>query len=221
MESAAVYAEAFGHRPLLRGALHAAATPMAILGLVILILLAGSPREYVGAALYASSLILLYATSAGYHRIAWATSFRQLARRLDHAMIFVLIAGTYTPFCLLTLSNAWGIPMLSVVWGLAGLGIVVKLVWPGAPKWVGVPLYLGVGWLAPIAASQLVTRMEPEALVLLALGGVVYSAGGLVYALERPDPWPRVFGYHEVFHALVVMGSVIHYALVALYLMPR
>jgi hemolysin III len=111
--------------------------------------------------------------------------------------------------------------MLSVVWGVAGAGMLLKVVWPGAPKWLGVPLYILVGWLAVIASPQLLDRLEGPAIGMLVAGGVLYTLGGAVYALERPDPWPRVFGYHEVFHALVVAGSAVHYALVALFLLPR
>lgn len=208
-------------RPALRGVLHLAAAVFAALGVAVLLLLADSPRDYVGGAIFASSLALLYATSATYHRVTWRPALRRIVKRIDHAMIFVLIAGTYTPFCLLALSDAWGITMLSVVWGVAGAGMLLKVVWPGAPKRLAVPLYVVVGWLAVIAAPQLLDRLDPAPIAMLVGGGVLYTLGGAVYAFERPNPWPRVFGYHEVFHALVVAGSAVHYALVALFLLPR
>ncbi len=135
-------------------------------------------------------------------------------------MIFTLIAGTYTPFCLVVLDTAWGIPMLSVVWGLAGAGIIMKLAWPGAPRWLSVLLYALVGWLALVAATELAAWFSALPLALLLLGGIIYTLGGVVYAARRPDPYPRVFGYHEVFHALVVAASALHFTLVALYVVP-
>jgi hemolysin III len=212
--------EPSAERPLLRGAFHLAAVFAAIAGAVILILLADSAAAYVGGAVFAASLIALYATSAAYHRIRWRPRLRGLVRRLDHAMIFTLIAGTYTPFCLAVLDTAWGISILSVVWGLAGAGIILKVVWPGAPRWLSVAFYASVGWLALVAAPELIGWFSTVPLALLLGGGLLYTAGGIVYAMRRPDPFPRVFGYHEVFHLFVVAGSSVHYALVALYVVP-
>jgi hemolysin III len=206
-------------RPLLRGAFHLAAVFAAAAGAVLLVLLADSASAYVGGAVFATSLIALYATSAAYHRIRWRPRLRGLMRRLDHAMIFTLIAGTYTPFCLAVLDTAWGISILSVVWGLAGAGIVLKLAWPEAPRWLSVAIYVAVGWLALVAAPELIDWFSAVPLALLLGGGLLYTAGGLVYATRRPDPFPRVFGYHEVFHAFVVAGSAVHYALVAAYVL--
>lgn len=204
-------------RPLLRGTLHGVTALLAPFGLVGLLLLADEPRDYVGAAVFASSLLLLYATSASYHLAPWPPRLRRIMMRIDHSTIFVLIAGSYTPFCLIVVSDAWGIPMLSAVWALAGCGILLKMLWPDGPRWLGVSLYLGLGWLALIAAPVLVSSMAPGALAALAFGGVLYSIGGVIYALRRPDPLPRVFGYHEVFHAFVIAGSAVHFALVAAY----
>lgn len=206
-------------RPLLRGALHGVTALLVPFGLVLLLLLADSPRAYAGAAVFASSLMLLYATSASYHLVPWPPRLRRIMMRIDHSTIFVLIAGSYTPFCLVVVSDAWGIPMLSVVWALAGCGIAMKMSWPDAPRWLSVSLYLGLGWLALAAAPALVTSMAPGALAALAFGGVLYSVGAVVYALRRPDPLPRVFGYHEVFHAFVIAGSAVHFALVAAYVL--
>jgi hemolysin III len=173
----------------------------------------------VGAAIFSTSLMLLYGTSASYHRVGWGPTPRRIVKRLDHAMIFVLIAGTYTPLCL-EVSLAWGIPILAVVWSLAGLGALLKVLWPDAPRWLSVTLYVGLGWLALVATEELLSSFSAGALAMLALGGVLYTVGGLVYALRRPDPWPRVFGYHEIFHAFVVAGSAVHYSLIALYVLP-
>lgn len=207
-------------RPLLRGYLHLGAAVAAVLGLVLLVLLADSPKAYVGGAIFAVSLIGLYTVSGVYHSITWGPRMRGVLKRLDHAMIFVLIAGSYTPFCLFAGSPAWGISLLAVVWSIAGAGVALKIAWPNAPRWLGVGLYLGAGWIALVAATRLADWYALGPLAVLALGGVLYSIGGVIYGLRRPNPFPRVFGYHEVFHALVIAGSVLHYGVVAAYLMP-
>ncbi len=207
-------------RPALRGVFHLAAAIAAIAGAVLLVLLANSARAYVGGAVFGASLILLYTVSAAYHRITWTPRLRGIVRRLDHSMIFVLIAGTYTPLCLLVLTTAWWISLLSVIWGIAGAGIILKIVWPRAPKWLSVALYLTIGWMALVATPQLVSLFAVGPLALLLLGGLLYTLGGVIYALRRPNPFPRVFGYHEVFHLLVIAGSVLHFSLVAIYLLP-
>lgn len=206
-------------RPLLRGWFHLYAAIAAIAGAVLLVLLANSPRAYVGAAIFGASLILLYTTSAAYHRITWSPRLRGIVRRLDHSMIFALIAGTYTPISLLVLNTAWWISVLSVVWGIAAAGILLKVVLPGAPKWLSVTLYAIVGWLALVTLPQLLAWFTIGSLALLLLGGVLYTLGGVVYAAGKPNPYPRWFGYHEVFHVLVIAGSVLHYTLVAIYLL--
>ncbi len=206
-------------RPLLRGWLHLVAAALAIAGLVLLVLLADSAEAYVGGAIFAASLIALYTTSATYHVITWGRRMRGVMKRLDHSMIFVLIAGTYTPFCLIAASTAWGISILAVVWSIAGAGIVLKVAWPNAPRWLGVGLYVGTGWVALVAASELADWFAAVPLILLAGGGILYTLGGVIYALKRPNPFPRVFGYHEVFHLLVIAGSAMHFTLVAAYLM--
>lgn len=207
-------------RPLLRGYFHLAAALAAVAGAVGLVLLADSPRAYVGGAVFAVSLTALYTISGTYHAISWGRRARAVLKRLDHAMIFVLIAGTYTPICLLAASDAWGLSLLAIVWSIAGMGIVLKVTWPDAPRWLGVGLYLATGWIALVAATELADWFALAPLLLLAGGGLLYSAGGVIYALRRPDPFPRVFGYHEVFHLFVIAGSVLHYSLVAGYLMP-
>ncbi len=209
----------FSQRPALRGVLHLFAAVAATFGAALLLLIAGSPTGYVGSAIFGVSLMLLYGTSATYHGIPWRPSWRRIVKRLDHAMIFVLIGGTYTPFCL-DVSLAWGIPLLAVVWSLAGTGALLKLVWPDAPRWLSVSLYVGLGWIAVVAASEVLTEYMGGPMALLISGGVLYTLGGIVYARHKPDPWPRVFGYHEVFHALVVAGSALHYSAVAIYVLP-
>jgi hemolysin III len=202
-------------RPLLRGTLHGAVAMLAPAGFVLLLFLADSPRGYVGASIFATSLVLLYTTSATYHLVPWGERPRRVMTRVDHSMIFVLIGGTYTPFCLLVVGDAWGIPMLSVVWTLASLGVLIKVLRPNAPRWLGVGLYLGLGWVGIIAAWPVLNNMAWWGVLLLAAGGACYTMGALVYGRRWPDPSPRFFGYHEVFHGLVVAGSVLHFTLIA------
>jgi hemolysin III len=216
----AITGDASRQRPVLRGVFHLYAAIAAVAGAALLLLVANSAGAYVGGAIFAASLVLLYGTSAAYHRITWTPLMRGLMKRLDYSMVFVLIAGTYTPFCLVVLNTAWGITMLSVIWGVAGGGALIRVAWPTAPKWLGVSLYVIVGWLALIPAWELAAWFEPSPLVLLVLGGVLYTLGGVVYAAKKPNPWPRVLGYHEVFHLLVILGSSVHYSLVAIYVLP-
>ena len=204
-------------RPALRGMLHVLAAAAAIGGAVWLLLIAGSPTGYVGAAIFGTSLMLLYCTSATYHQIAWGGTPRAIVRRLDHAMIFVLIAGTYTPFCL-NINLTWGIPLLAVIWSFAGVGALVNLIWPNRPRWLGVTMYFGLGWIGVIGAAEAFSAYATEPIGLLIAGGAMYTLGGIVYALRRPNPWPRIFGFHEVFHTLVVTGSALHFAAVAFYI---
>jgi hemolysin III len=217
MSDAALAQATIEERPLLRGALHLGMAAVAPFMLVSLLLIADSPREYVGGAVYATTLITLYFVSATYHTLAWTGAWRGAMKRIDHAMIFALIAGTYTPFCLLVVGNGWGISLLAVVWSLAGVGMLLKIAWPAAPRSLGVALYLGLGWIGIIAAVPVVSGLGAWGSFALVLGGVLYSAGSIVYALKRPDPFPRVFGYHEVFHSFVIAGSLTHFTLVAAY----
>jgi hemolysin III len=207
-------------RPLLRGYFHLGASVAAAGGCILIVLLANSAKAYVGGAVFAVSLLALYTTSGLYHSIRWGPPVKDILKRLDHAMIFVLIAGTYTPFCLFAGSPAWGVSLLAVVWSIAGVGVGLKIAWPNAPRWLSVALYLGSGWIALVAATKLTDWYAIGPLAVVALGGVLYSAGGIIYGLRRPNPFPRVFGYHEVFHVLVIAGSALHFSVVAVYLMP-
>ena len=207
-------------RPMLRGVSHLCAAIAAMFGAALLLLVANSPQAYVGGAIFGASLMLLYWTSAGYHRINWKPFLRGIVNRLDHSMVLVLIGGTYTPISLIALSTAWWISMLSVVWGIIGAGILINLVWPASPRWLRVAFYVMIGWLALVPAAELAAWFTAGPLALLVLGGVLYTVGGVIYALKKPDPWPRVFGFLEVFHLLVIAGSALHYSLVAIYVLP-
>jgi hemolysin III len=161
---------------------------------------------------YTAAVVGMFTVSAIYHRVHWTSVVaRTRMKRLDHSMIFVLIAGTYTPFALLAMPPAIGMPVLSIVWGGAAAGVLLKMCWPSAPRWVGVPLYLLLGWVAVFYIAVIMHTAGVAAMVLLAVGGTLYSVGGILYALRWPDPWPATFGYHEFFHACTVLAAICHY----------
>ncbi len=204
---------------MLRGVSHLVAAVLAPPALAVLLIVAASPRAYVSAAIFGTALIVLFGVSAANHLLPWRP-VNAVLKRADHAAIFAFIAATYTPFCLNVLGDSWGIPLLAVVWTLATLGAVLKVVWPDLPRWPGVGLYLGLGWLAVVAAWPFAQR-APEVLPGLVAAGLLFSLGGVVYALRRPNPFPRVFGYHEVFHLLVIAGVAANYGLIAGFVLPR
>lgn len=218
---AAVPPETLSGRPALRGYVHLAAAVAAPLLLAILLLIANSPRGYVGAALFGSSALLLFGVSATYHLAPWRPHQRTFVRRIDHATIFVAVAGFYTPFCLQVLGNGWGIPLLSVVGGLALAGVVMSLAVPRAPRWLDLACYLAVGWAALAATIQLADRLDGPAMAAVVLSGAAYTAGGLAYALHWPRLWPRVFGHHELFHVLVTGATASLFVVVAVDVLPR
>jgi hemolysin III len=205
-------------KPRLRGVLHQWAFGVSLVAGAALLLEAESPRARLAMAVYALSVAALFGTSALYHRVDWRTlGARRRMRRLDHTMIFVLIAGTYTPFGLLVLHGSLGPVILITAWSAALAGALFRLIWIDAPSWLIATTYIAVGWIAVIAIPELVGRLGIVAVMALALGGVLYSVGGLVYARQRPDPLPTVFGYHELFHLLVVVAAALQYAVVALW----
>jgi hemolysin III len=203
-------------KPRLRGVLHQAAFSASLASGAVLIALSGGAIEHVAAAVYAGAVVLLFGTSAAYHRGTWSARARDRMERLDHSMIFVLIAGTYTPFTLLLLDGALRWTMLGVVWGGALAGIVVRNVRWEAPRWLNVTFYLALGWVAVGIMPQVLHRGGVAVLVLLAAGGLFYTLGAVVYARRHPDPSPRWFGFHEVFHTLTLMAFVTHYVAVGL-----
>jgi hemolysin III len=207
-------------KPRLRGVLHQWTFAAALAGGVLLTLDAGSARSRIAIAIYAFSVAALFGTSALYHRIDWRTvRARRRMRRLDHTMIFVLIAGSFTPFALLVLHGALGLVLLIVVWSAAVAGAVFKLVWIDAPGRLVAATYVAAGWIVVIALPALFARLGPVAVGGLALGGILYSVGAVIYARQRPDPIPTVFGYHEVFHLLVVVAAALQYAVVAFWVL--
>jgi hemolysin III len=208
-------------KPRLRGVWHQwAAVGSVPLG-VGLVLAAGSARARVAVAVYAASLMALFVSSAAYHRVNWrSTRARRWMRRLDHSMIFMLIAGTYTPFALLSLHGSTALVILICVWAGALSGVFLNLLWVRAPEWLQALVYITLGWVALLALPQLAAALGIAGLALLGLGGLLYSVGGVIYAVRRPDPVPAVFGYHEVFHALVIAAAVLQYAVVAFWVLP-
>jgi hemolysin III len=208
-------------KPRLRGVSHQWAfyVSLALGAALVAAAEAGQPR--LAAAVYAVSVAALFGTSALYHRITWASqAARRWMKRLDHSMIFFLIAGTYTPFALLVLDGALATVILVVVWTGALVGSVMKLVWIDAPKALVAILYLALGWVAVAAFPTLLDELGITGTVLVAVGGLLYTAGALVYAFQRPNPAPTVFGYHEVFHALVILAAALQYAVIAFYVIP-
>jgi hemolysin III len=204
-------------KPRLRGVLHQYAFFVSLASGPLLVLLAATTRASVAAAIYAASVSAMFGVSALYHRVTWTPPARRRMRRLDHAMIFLLIAGTYTPVGLLVLHGTLAAVVLAVVWGGALAGIVLQLAWTGAPRWLGGAVYLALGWVAIVAMPQLFARLGVAGGLLIVVGGLVYSAGAAVYALRRPDPVPAVFGYHEVFHLLVIAGVAAHFLAISLF----
>ena len=202
-------------KPRLRGVLHEAAFAVSLITGTVLICLSDGPREYVSASIYGATVALLFGTSAAYHRGSWSPRGHALMARLDHSMIFVLIAGTYTPFCLLLLSGSTQVVLLSVVWGGAAAGIIARNAVRRPPRWLFVALYLALGWVALAIIPDVYRRGGVVVLVLLLAGGALYSAGAAVYAWRKPNPSPRWFGFHEVFHALTLAAFVTHYLAVS------
>lgn len=207
-------------KPRLRGVLHQWAFAVSLVAGVALVLEAGSARARIAVTVYALSVAALFGTSALYHRVDWRTlGRRRWMRRLDHTMIFVLIAGSYTPLGLLVLRGTLGMVILVAVWSAALAGAVFKLVWIDAPGWLGAATYVAIGWIALVALPELLDRLGVAAFAALALGGILYSVGAVIYAHKRPDPVPTVFGYHELFHLLVILAAALQYAVVAFWIL--
>jgi hemolysin III len=205
----------------LRGVSHQYAFFASVAAGGLLVGLAPDGRARLAAAVYALSLCAMFGVSALYHRVEWPPRQRRCMRRLDHAMIFVLIAGTSTPFTLIVLSGALRPAMLALAWGGALAGLVLTLAWIDAPRWMSAASYVALGWVGVLAVPQILDRVGTGAVVLLGCGGLLYSAGAVVYARGRPDPRPAVFGYHEVFHVFVIAAALAHYLAIALFALPH
>ena len=210
-------------REPVNGLTHAAGGLLAAVGLSVLLATAASKGrldQLVAFGVFGLSLVALYAASALYHLLPLSPSGVARLRRLDHMTIFVLIAGTYTPFCLLALDGGWRWGLLGLIWSLALCGVLLKALWMDAPRWLSVVLYLGMGWIAVIATPALLRAVPPGGIIWVLAGGLVYSAGALVYGLKRPNLVPGVFGFHEVWHLFVLAGSACHFWAVLRYVAP-
>jgi hemolysin III len=207
-------------RPRFRGVVHQWSFFVALAAGAGLVAWAPAGRATAATAVYAAALAGLLGTSALYHRVTWRPRMRSWLRRLDHSMIFVLIAGTYTPFAVLVLEEPLNVVVMAGVWVGAAAGILFTLLWSDAPKWLTAAAYVALGWFSIIAMPEITERAGPGALALLAAGGLAYTAGAIVYARRRPDPRPATFGYHEIFHVLVVFAAAAHFAAVAAFAVP-
>lgn len=208
-------------KPRLRGVLHEYAFFVSLACGLALILAASDGRARVAAAIYAAALSGLLGTSALYHRVTWRPTARRWMRRLDHSMIFVLIAGTYTPVALIALKGALASTILIVLWLGALGGVIFKLLWIDAPKWLLAAIYVVLGLVTAAVFGELPASIGWLGVAGLASGGLLYVIGAVVYASGRPNPWPKVFGYHEVFHTLVIAAAALHYAVIAFAVLPR
>jgi hemolysin III len=201
-------------KPRLRGRLHQYAFFVALACGAVLCSIAGTRpgvAPLISCLVYSITVCGLFGTSALYHRRIWSDRGYQIMRRADHSMIFIFIAGTYTPFCVLLLPATKATVMLSLIWIGALGGVALKSIWPHLPRWVGAPLYLTLGWGAVAILPDILQHGGVAALVLLCAGGVIYSAGAVFYALRRPNPWPTVFGHHEFFHACTLVAAICHH----------
>lgn len=203
-------------RPTWRGLFHACAFWLAIPAGVLLILFADQPRARTSAAIYTVTLLAAFGTSSAYHRLAKSYRARKIMQRADHAMIYLLIAGTYVPICLVAMPLGWGVTVMAIVGAMALLGIALKMLAFKRLQWVSYSLYLIMGWTAAVATPVLIDHLTTPQLVLIVAGGIAYTVGVPILLLRRPDPWPAVFGYHEIWHGFTVLAAALHFGAVAL-----
>ncbi|HEY5478254.1 MAG TPA: hemolysin III family protein [Gaiellaceae bacterium] len=207
-------------KPRLRGVFHQWAFVAAIPLGVALVLVTETTRGRVAAGVFAASVVLMFGASALYHRPNWSPARRAWLRRLDHAGIYCLIAGTYTPVGLLALHGAWETVVLAIVWSGCAAAIFIRLFWIGAPKWLSAAVGIALGWVGVVAMPEIYFKLGLAALLLIVAGGILYSVGAVIYATRRPDPFPATFGYHEIFHLMIVVAVALQYAAIAFYVLP-
>ncbi|MEU3604468.1 hemolysin III family protein [Streptomyces sp. NPDC035033] len=203
-------------KPRLRGWLHAGMFPAVIVAGLVLVALSDSPRARIACGIYVLTACLLFGISALYHRGDWGPRGEAVLRRLDHANIFLIIAGTYTPLTLLLLPDSTAKPLMWAVWAAAAAGIAFRVFWVGAPRWLYTPCYIAMGWAAVFFLPDFLRTGGIAVLVLVVVGGLLYSAGGIIYGMKRPNPSPRWFGFHEVFHSLTLAAFIVHYVGISL-----
>jgi len=203
-------------KPKLRGWLHASAVPLSLIGGVLLIVFATSTLGRVGGAVYLAASLLLFGTSATYHRFGWGKTGAAILRRMDHSNIYLFIAATYTPLALLLLTGTSRVLLLVCIWASAIIGVLFRILWLSAPRWLYTALYIGMGWAAVAWLPQLWSSGGGLVIGLIGLGGLIYTGGAVVYALKRPNPSPTWFGFHEIFHTCTVLAAGCHYAAIAL-----
>ena len=203
-------------KPKLRGWLHAVMFPIAVIGGFVLVANATTAEGQISVAIFSFTAALLFGTSALFHRGTWSPGVKGVLRRMDHSNIYLIIAGTYTPFAVLALPPSEGRVLLLIVWIGAFPGVVFRVFWVGAPRWLYTSMYVLIGWVAIFFLPGLVAGAGVTAVVLIALGGVFYTIGAVVYGLKRPDPFPEWFGFHEVFHTLTSAAVTVHYAAVSM-----
>jgi hemolysin III len=207
-------------KPRLRGWLHLAIAPLSLLAGIVLVALSPDTTTRAGSAVFAATALVLFTVSAIYHRGDWSPTIQARLRRFDHSNIFLLIAGSCTPFALLLLDGKERWTMLAIVWGGAVGGVVMKILWNGAPRWLSAPIYIALGWAPVFFFGDFVTGAVERygastgmvVIALVAIGGAFYTVGGIVYGMKRPNPWPQWFGFHEVFHTFTILAFVSHYA---------
>lgn len=201
---------------------HLAGAVMSVAALSVLVVLASmnaTAWHIVSFSIYGSAMFLLYAASAAYHLIPLNEKGTRILKKLDHVMIFMMIAGTYTPFCLVPLRGGWGWSIFGIVWGFAVVGIFFKLFYIHAPRFLSTSIYLAMGWISIVAIYPIVKNVPAGGVVWLAAGGLLYSIGAVIYALKKPNPWPGVFGFHEIWHIFVLAGSFCHFMVMLLYIL--
>lgn len=203
-------------KPLLRGWLHAVTAPLSLAAGIVLVAMAPTSEARAAVTVYAVTAVLLFGTSAFYHRGSWSPRVERLLKRIDHSNIFLIIAGTYTPFAVLLLHGSTRTTALWVVWSGAIAGVAFRVLWVNAPRWLYTPLYIALGWVAVFFLPSFLHTGGVAVFVLVAAGGLMYSAGGLIYALKRPNPSPRYFGFHELFHTLTVLAFICQYVAISI-----
>lgn len=208
-------------RDPMSGLTHCIGALLAVLGTVLLVVRASIPAmpwHIVTFSIFGGFMILLYLSSTLYHWLPLSETGTRVLRRIDHSMIFLYIAATYTPICLIPLRGGWGWSLFGCVWGIAVAGVFLKIFWLHAPRWLSTAIYLAMGWMVLVGIYPLVVNLETGALAWLVGGGLAYSVGAVIYACKRPDPWPNVFGFHEIFHLFVMLGSFCHFIVMYCYI---